>query len=313
MNSIVIYFSMTGNTKKVAEAIHGGMKQSSRENERCDITRLRDIGPRELAAYDLIGLGSPVIRQRELLNVTNFIQNTMKNVDGKHGFAFCTHGALPGNYLARVVPAMVQRGMTIIGWNNWFGNCYHPALPKPYFTDGHPDAVDLQEAQDFGKEMLELSRKIYSGETGLIPEFPRGKEYDDIYFPSPPPPKEVLDKFYRAQADILLKVNPDKCRYPECTFCIVKCPLNSIDFSGSSPTFNINCDKCWLCEQACPYGAIEVDWRAFHQAHLKMMDALEKSLEVFEARGKFRRLVPKEQVGTDNYVWQHKQPRFKVV
>jgi NAD-dependent dihydropyrimidine dehydrogenase PreA subunit len=310
MKSIVIYHSMTGNTKKIAQAIHKGMSQAG---EPCDIAKLRDIDTHDLLGYDLIGLGSPVIRGRELRNVTNFIENILKSVDGKHGFAFCTHGAFPDRYLSRVVPAMIQRGLTVIGWNDWFGSVYFPAVPKPYFTDGHPDEIDLKEAEDFGREMVERSRRIHQGETQLIPEFPRGREYDDLYAPAPQPPKEILAEFYKVQARIELKVTPNKCKYPKCTLCIDHCPMHSIDFSVSPPLFNIDCDRCWLCEQACPNGAIEVDWLPFHNAHYPMIAPLLRSLEIFEARGRFRRLVPLEDIGWNTFVWQFKHPRFRIV
>jgi len=160
--------------------------------------------------------------------------------------------------------------------------------------------------------MIERSRKIYSGETQLIPQFPRGKEYDQIYEPGPYPPKEVLDEFYHAQARLELKINPSKCKYPQCHFCMDKCPMHSIDLTVSPPLMNINCDKCWLCEQACPYGAIELDWNDYFKAHLKMIPPLIISLDIFEKRGKFRRLVPVDKVGK-KYQFQLKHPRFKVV
>lgn len=60
MKSIVIYHSMTGSTKKIAQAIHAGMSQTG---EPCDIARLRDVDTPDLLGYNLIGLGSPVIRR----------------------------------------------------------------------------------------------------------------------------------------------------------------------------------------------------------------------------------------------------------
>jgi flavodoxin/ferredoxin len=312
MKSLVIYDSMTGNTKRIAEAIHKGISQGGGQ---CDIARLRDTDKRDLISYDLIGLGSPVIHGRELHNVTNFIEHSMESVEGKHGFAFCTHGAHPGHYLSRVVPAMTQRGLIIIGWNDWFGSAYHPAVPKPYFTDGHPDAIDLEEAEDFGGEMLERSRRVYLGETSLIPTFPRGREYDEIYDPpdGPKPTEEMAKALAIAQAQIEFKVNTEKCNYPKCTYCIDNCPMGSIDFSVSPPVFNINCDRCWLCEQTCPRGAIEIDWVPYQKAHdLWSTLILQKSLEWFEARGRFRRLVPLEDIGWDTPFGHFKRPRFKI-
>ena len=313
MKCVVIYYSQTGNTRKIAEAIHAGMRHSG---EQCDIARLRDIDTPALAGYDLIGLGSPVMYHKELSNVTDFIENTMKAVEGKHGFAFCTHGTLPGKYLARVVPAMTQRGLTMIGWNDWFGSAVFPVCPQPYFTDGHPDAIDLKEAEDFGREMVERSRRIYQGETQLIPAFPRGREYDELY--NPPevglPDKEVYAEYQRVKAGIEFKVNTSKCKYPKCTFCIDNCPTGSIDFSVTPPVFNINCVKCYLCEQTCPQGAIEVNWEPLQKAHDPLVPSwLLKSLEIFEARGRFRSLVTPEDIGWDTPVWKFKKPpRFKV-
>ena len=65
---------MSGNTKKIAYAIHTGI---CRAGEQCDIARLRDIRASDLVEYDLIGLGSPVIARKELSNVTSFIENTI--------------------------------------------------------------------------------------------------------------------------------------------------------------------------------------------------------------------------------------------
>jgi flavodoxin/NAD-dependent dihydropyrimidine dehydrogenase PreA subunit len=309
MKNLVIYHSISGNTKKIAEAIHTGMCRSGVPSE---IKKIREVTSEDLKKYDLIGLGSAVMHQRELNNISSFINYTMNTVDGKHGFAFCTHGAFPGQYLARVVPAMEQRGLTMIGWNDWFASVYHPGCPKPYFTDGHPDTQDLKEAEDFGLKMVELSKKIYAGHKELIPKFPRGKEYDDLYDPGWKPSWEITSAFLRAKSQIRFKVSKDKCKYPKCTFCIDNCPMHSIDFAHGEPNFGLNCDTCWLCEQSCPNAAIEIDWKDYSDAHRPMIDALENSLDIFEKRGKFRRLVSADQVGWDKFVWQYKKPRFKI-
>jgi ferredoxin/flavodoxin len=303
--SIVIYYSQTGNTKKIAQAIHSGIKQMG---EQCDIARLKDVNPRNLASYNLIGLGSPVIHARELPNVTYFI-NFMKSVDGKHAFAFCTHGTIPGYYLGRVVPAMIQRGLTVIGWKDWFCSAYHPVIPKPYFTDGHPDSIDLKEAEDFGREMVERSRRIYQGESNLLPTLPKGTEYDERYFPVEESPEE----FKRMVVQTEFKVNAEKCNYPKCTYCIDHCPTGAIDLSKSPPIFDKSCDFCWLCEQTCPRGAIEVDYEPLDRFHKPLnISVLQKSADTFEAKGLFRRLVPNKDIGWDTSFWKNKKPRFKI-
>ena len=192
------------------------------------------------------------------------------------------------------------------------GSVYYPAVPKPYFTDGHPDEIDLQEAEDFGREMVERSKRIHKGETDEIPKLPRGIEYDETYDPCPPVSEEMVRAFLKAQAGLEFTVNMKKCNYPRCTLCIDNCPTGSIDFSVSPPLFNINCDKCFLCEMACPSGAIEVDWLPFHEAHYPTVPSLQKTLEIFESRGKFRRLVPLDKIGWDTPFWKFKKPRYKI-
>ena len=305
MKAIVIYYSQTGNTKAIAQAIHDGMCLTG---EQCEIARLKDVDPQKLTDYDLIGLGSPVIHARELPNVTYFV-NYIESVDGKHGFAFCTHGTDPGFYISRAVTSLTQRGLTVIGWKNWFCSAYHPLLPKPYFTDGHPDEIDLEEAKAFGKEMVERSLKVSQGETGLIPELPKGKEYDELYRPI----HEVPKFFQKMLNRIEFKVNREKCKYPKCTFCMDNCPTEAIDMSADPPTFDRGCDLCWLCEQTCPNGAIEIDYEPLAKAHVPLtIRDLQKAIQLFEDKGMFRRLVPLEDIGWDTHFWSFKKPRFKI-
>ena len=305
MKSIVIYYSQTGNTKKIAKAIHSGMCQAEKQ---CEIARLKDVDPGKLTDYDLIGIGSPLIHAREHVHVTGFV-NFLTSVDGKHAFVFCTHGTIPGYYMGRMVPALEQRGLTVIGWNDWFAAAYHPVIPKPYFTDGHPDEIDLKEAEDFGREMVERSKRISNGEVELLPTIPKGTEYDERYFPVPESPDDFKKLVVRTE----FKVNMEKCNHPKCTHCIDNCPTDAIDFSKTPPLFDKDCDVCWLCEQTCPMGAIEVDYKSLDQYHKPFnRSVLENSVDVFEAKGLFRRLVPNEDIGWETSFYLNKKPRFKI-
>ena len=251
MKSLIVYFSQTGNTKIIAEAIHAGMSELSNQ---CDIARLQDVDTEDLTGYDLIGLGAPVWHRREPVNVMNFIEYTMNTLEGKHGFAFCTHGLLPGRFLARVVSIMTQKGIIVIGWNNWYCSVTMPEKPKPYFTDGHPDEIDLNEAKSFGREMVEHSLRIYSGEENLIPVLPKGHEYDELYPGSGS--SWQLKKGRRTEVsgnmelfellglrDFSFIFNREKCAYPKCTVCIDNCPTNSINMSVSPPIIRKRCDR----------------------------------------------------------------------
>ena len=167
MKSIVIYFSQTGNTEKVAFAIQDGIKEAAGN---CDIVKIKDANPKRLYEYDLIGIGSPVF---EVINVWEFLKD-LRFVGGKHVFLFCTHGsaAKGGSFFYNAYKRIKPHGMTLIGTADWYGDCYLLHHTYPYPSKGHPDEIDLKEAEDFGREMVLRSWKIASGETSLIPPEP---------------------------------------------------------------------------------------------------------------------------------------------
>jgi ferredoxin len=320
MKSLIIYYSQTGNTQKIAAAIRDGIGESMA----CDLAQLRDIDTPDLAPYDLIGLGAPVWHRREPSCLMNFIEYTLERVEGRHAFAFCTHGTLPGRFFARVVPALSQRGLTVVGWRNWYCAVTMPEKPKPYFTDGHPDAIDIEEAKAFGRDVAERSRRIFAGETDLIPVLPQGSQYDDLYpgrgsswqlkkdrKPSPTPAARLLEQTGLRSFDFTF--HREKCLYPECTLCIDNCPTGSIDMSADPPIGGKRCDRCWYCEQLCPRGAIEIDWPAI--AKVINEHVAPGFIEIYkeaQARQRFRPLVPLEKVGWDTFWYTvNKHPRLK--
>lgn len=146
MKCLIIYFSLTGNTKQVAQAIHSGITALG---VKCGILKLKKVNTQDLDKYDLIGLGSPV-HYFEPLNVTNFIKR-MVPMKGKHFFVFCTHATRPEAFFPSILEALQPKGVTVIGTRGWYGSHNDQQFPKPYPTDGHPDEIDLKEAKDLDK------------------------------------------------------------------------------------------------------------------------------------------------------------------
>jgi flavodoxin/formate hydrogenlyase subunit 6/NADH:ubiquinone oxidoreductase subunit I len=174
----IVYYSATGSTAKAAKAIYNGMSSVID----CDIFSIKKAKARDMAKYDVIALGTPIWYNRETLNMDLFILE-MPNMIGKLCIPFCTHGVGPNGYMYNMSRAIHKRGMTIIGWADWYGSVFHVLhQPKPYHTDGHPDKVDLAEAEAFGKAMGERAQKIFDGQTDLIPEIPH-PDSDTIWKP----------------------------------------------------------------------------------------------------------------------------------
>jgi len=267
MKSAIVYFSQTGNTKKIAEFIQKGIKSTTGQ---CDILKLKEVKGKDLIRYDLIGLGCPVFGYREPANVKAFI-DSLPQLKGKHCFVFVTHGTVLGKTLATMSWALHQKGMVVIGSFHCYADVFVPSIPYPWFTTGHPDEVDFKEAKTFGKEIVGISKSIAKGKTSLIP------------------PVKKADWGQAFQAHLTMPLNREKCRYPECHLCIDNCPVNGIDLSAKPIVFQRDCIGCFYCEQICPYGAIEVDWETFWQMLQPRYQGYRKAATKAERLGLLRR------------------------
>ena len=309
MKILIVYYSQTGNTQKVARAIRDGMRDEGHE---VDLRFIKNVEFSELEAYDMIGFGSPI--WFEAPPVMRKFTEEMPGLAGKAGFAFCTHGTLPDLYFPLVVPRLQSKGLTMLGWKGWYGNCSVQVFPEPYYTAGHPDAVALEDAAAFGKELCAKAEKWFAGDSSVEP-------------PTPMPCMSLM----HANVAIMhlgglhnihgaLIRDPQKCLYPKCTICMDNCPMDYIDLkSGRFGRDGDKCDdchSCTYCELICPSGAIKpitpyeelAPVGEYHGSELFI-----QTLSKAEEEGRFRRVIPFEEVGvrTPLYSVKTKHPRVK--
>lgn len=314
MKACIVYYSQTGNTRKVAQAIAEGIRETGAQ---CDLLPVKEAGTETLEQYQLVGIGSPVWCGAEPPNVREFILK-LPPQEGRHAFCFCTHGVMPEHYFPVVTRRLKCKGFTVIGFRGWFGSVHFQIAPSPYYTEGHPDEVDLKDAQEFGREMVHRSQKISQGHLELIPPLP-----DYVYTPQ----LWVLTEFYRYGHNPhgRMSYDPEKCRYPQCKLCIENCPMGYIDFSKEVRRFGskgTECDMwlgCTFCEMICPTGAISCDWEAFLEESKQLLsifefNPLEEAAKKLVREGRLRLLVKWEDVRWDRlYFMVHdKRPRFKI-
>ncbi len=292
MKGIIVYFSLTGSTKKVAQAIQKGINPLF---ESCDLVKLKDADSGSLQHYDLIGIGSAVWGGPPK-HLEWFI-DSLPDLSGKYLFAFCTHGATGGRFFPILLKLLKKKRPEVIGIRDWYGTVFLPMMPKPYFTEGHPDDIDLAEAQAFGKEMAELRLRIKTEGPAAVPPLPK----------LPPIPRRTRLKRPRPVYDA------KKCVYPACTLCMDHCPVNGIDLKVSPIVFGRDCHTCHFCEMICPEGAISVNYDSFvKKGHRRGKLIYVNNLIQAAAEGTFRPLVPIESVRWDlpYYKIFAKHPRY---
>lgn len=93
-NSLIIYFSETQNTEKVAEAIKRGLEKN---NLTVTIKKISEITRKDLYDYDLVCFGSPVKHSLPPNPVLDFIKEKKKNYL-KKGEVYLPSPTLPTKY-----------------------------------------------------------------------------------------------------------------------------------------------------------------------------------------------------------------------
>lgn len=167
MNILVAYYSITGNTRRIAEAVFAGVRHTQK-------TLLPIDQVDDPAKYDLIFCGFPVHHHSIPATMTKFFQRIPL---GKKIALFATHGALRGG--EKVVTAFytalsLTHGRTTLGTfgcrgqvsfeqlDQWLENPHERTWAlEAQSAGGHPDASDLNDASAFAETMLYAAEHIH--------------------------------------------------------------------------------------------------------------------------------------------------------
>jgi len=161
---LVTYLSLTGNTKKIAEAIFETL-----EGEK----KISPVGQvQDLNSYSLIFIGFPVHSHSVPFKVEKFIKNIPQT---KKIALFCTHGSLSGGRLSREAlehATTLATKTLLLGTFSCRGKISHQAmevlsrspehkawLEMAASARTHPDESDLEDARSFALWVTMLSRQ----------------------------------------------------------------------------------------------------------------------------------------------------------
>jgi flavodoxin len=164
MNILVAYYSLTGNTKKVAEAIYEALPEPK------ELKKLKDID--SIEDYDLIFVGFPVHSHSVPYPVETFLRRLPA---GLPVALFMTHGSIPGTRLSReaLEQDLILAGKTrILGTFTSRGHVSAQAMDvfsrspehelcgeMAVTARHHPDQNDLDDAQVFARWILSLANQ----------------------------------------------------------------------------------------------------------------------------------------------------------
>ena len=159
MKALVTYYSQTGNTEKIAQAIHEAIYFEKELLPVKDVTNLR--------GYDIIFAGFPVHAHSVPAVFLPFFK---KLPAGQQIALFCTHGSLRGGHLPKQA---IEHAIGLASGARILGTfCVRGKVPPKVLDSlmtspqnhvwveealgacGHPDEADLADAKEFTKTVL---------------------------------------------------------------------------------------------------------------------------------------------------------------
>jgi len=147
MKSLVVYYSKSENTEKVAKAIARGSE--------AELKRVEEVNPKNVSDYSLIYIGTPVHALAPAKPIKKFLRE-LPDLPGKKGAGFCTMHAFGDKRTLRIIKKGFENkkikflgGFSCRGTSSIFGD-----IGPKIFNKGKPNEEDLKKAEDFGKKLL---------------------------------------------------------------------------------------------------------------------------------------------------------------
>jgi len=153
--ALVVYYSRSGNTKKMAAAVAEGMKKEGVE------AVVKDAGktaPRDLLDYDALVFGSPVYYGSMAAPLKKLLDDSVEfhgQLDGKVGAAFASSANIGGGNETTVLDilnAMLIHGMIIQG--DPHGDHYGAV------SISAPDARATKQCVRLGERVAKLAKRL---------------------------------------------------------------------------------------------------------------------------------------------------------
>ncbi len=152
---LIIYYSRSGNTKKMAGSVGEGIEK---EGVEVVVKDVKDIKADELLKYDGIVIGSPTYYGTMAYQIKELLDESVKfhgKLDGKVGAAFASSGNIGGGNettILDILNAMLIHGMIIQGDPQ--GGHYGAV------SIGAPDERSNKECLRFGSRLAKLIKRV---------------------------------------------------------------------------------------------------------------------------------------------------------
>ncbi|MGV9173690.1 MAG: EFR1 family ferrodoxin [Promethearchaeia archaeon] len=240
MKVALIYFSPTGNTKRIAKVISRTLQEFDVKIREINITNHENRKvPLDFKEYDACFFGFPVYGWR----VPKILREWFKKLDG-FGIlcsVFTTYGGInPGVVHYEIQKILTQQGFNLISTAEFLGeHTYNLAGWEA--AEGRPNKSDFLIAEQF----IKLTYQKFQDKNSTLPPF-RAPTISEQKLKS----IEERPRMFVPVPEIAEKI----CT--KCGLCSEQCPAAAIN----PRTFSINqsaCIRCYRCVKYCPEDAVK--------------------------------------------------------
>ena len=233
----IIYFSATGNTRKIAEAVRKKLIQLNVSITMLDITSTdrRKEDP-SIGGYDAVFFGFPVYSSRAPEVCREWIDKL--DGEGKKCSVFFTYGGFgkdPAHYYIK--EQLEARDFSLVSTAEFLGS-HTFNYSGWHAAEGRPHVSDLRTAEEYAVKTLHR----FTGEDGdSLPPFSQ-----------PDVTPEQLDKSLKARSQLITQL-PTRAG-KECSMCMKceqVCPVNAMDAKRGAADPE-TCISCFSCIAHCP-------------------------------------------------------------
>lgn len=244
MKILIVYFSQTGNTLKVAKAIS---EEFLHYNHNVKCISVNQSMPKDFCKYDIIGFGSPTFESHAPTPIKRLIKS-LPDLTGKNSFIFTTSAGASGNVISDMIRLLKKKNLNIIDTFLVPGEMFHPAPCIKGKSYGRPNAKDLKNAKKFALNIIGMSNskhciqyygiKPKKGFYNIVGKITSSEKLIRLLVPKP-------------------KLDINKCN--NCQKCNSLCPMDNIT-NSLHPVLSNKCIRCYHCMNSCSNKAYSVNW-----------------------------------------------------